>query len=251
MFFMNDKSHVIIASAGPVGLYLAINLVKLYRDQVKVTVADASLKDYKRPGVIAINALEVINSFLVQNTLPSIDVANAGCIPVNAMFIKDLQTCLSLAARFKLEAAMLFSEKNYVKASDYFQRSLSVFEMDHANTNWEEISKLYSNIAKATYHQGDYDLALKWARKGLEISQLHDTSMKDKIAVTINEILSAKCAHLLAFATNKLSDKQDISPQLEQISLLLKEISPTHSQYKLLSQRYETIQIESGKKLQP
>lgn len=96
---MEEKRHIIIAGAGPIGLYLAINLMYLHGHKVNVTVVDQFLEDYRRPGVIAKAVIDVINASLSKKGLPNISVPDAGCVPANAIFIRDLQVALLTLAK--------------------------------------------------------------------------------------------------------------------------------------------------------
>jgi tetratricopeptide (TPR) repeat protein len=64
-----------------------------------VTVMDANINDYKRPGVIAKNVVDIINSYLDKLSVPMDDVPDAGCVPTNAVFMKDLQASLRVIAK--------------------------------------------------------------------------------------------------------------------------------------------------------
>ncbi|MEI6096152.1 MAG: hypothetical protein WCR08_11965 [Gammaproteobacteria bacterium] len=84
--------RIVIAGAGPIGLYTAILLRERY-PEVQVTVLDHRIGRFDRPGVIAIGALEAINESFARLGISPIEVQESGSFPP-AIHIKDLQKAL-------------------------------------------------------------------------------------------------------------------------------------------------------------
>jgi tetratricopeptide (TPR) repeat protein len=91
--------NIVIAGAGPVGLYAAIRLKKQYGAEVNVVVIDPYLDSYDRPGIIAQMAVETINKSLSAAGIKPILVPQSGGYPPNSVFIKDLQGALLADAK--------------------------------------------------------------------------------------------------------------------------------------------------------
>lgn len=119
--------NIVIAGAGPIGLYLAIRLnelIKLNNLQANVIVADQRAGKYSRPGVIASQALIEMEKSIgpvksyVRNPTP------------NSMFIQDLETALYGQAR---ESGVKFASANFegfdtsaIKLRDGSGKTLSI-----------------------------------------------------------------------------------------------------------------------------
>lgn len=84
--------RIVIAGAGPIGLYTAILLRERYPG-FQVTVLDHRIGRFDRPGVIAIGALEAINASFATLGISPIEVRESGSHPP-AIHIKDLQEAL-------------------------------------------------------------------------------------------------------------------------------------------------------------
>ena len=84
--------NIVIAGAGPIGLYTAILLRKLY-PKVTVTVLDERIGAFSRPGVIAKGALAAINDSFERLGIPRLEVSECGSHPP-AIHIRDLQQAL-------------------------------------------------------------------------------------------------------------------------------------------------------------
>ena len=88
------KQRILIAGSGPVGLYTAILLKRKYVNGIDVTIIDSRVDSYERPGIIAKQAVEIINASFKINDIPPIDVPDSQGIPANSVFIGDLQKSL-------------------------------------------------------------------------------------------------------------------------------------------------------------
>ena len=84
--------NIVVAGAGPIGLYTAILLRKRY-PSVNVTVLDDRIGAFSRPGVIAKGALDAINDSFDKLGIPRLGVSECGSHPP-AIHIKDLQQAL-------------------------------------------------------------------------------------------------------------------------------------------------------------
>ncbi|MDR3502792.1 MAG: hypothetical protein P4L79_09435 [Legionella sp.] len=105
--------NIVIAGAGPVGLYAAIRLKKQYGADVNVVVVDPYLDSYDRPGIIAKMAVEIINKSLGAAGVKPIAVPESGGYPPNSVFIKDLQGVLLADAK---DLGIKFEQGSFVRA---------------------------------------------------------------------------------------------------------------------------------------
>lgn len=100
--------NIVIAGAGPIGLYTAILLRARYPG-IKVTLLDGRIGNFNRPGVIAIGALEAINASFRHLGTPPLEVTECGSNPP-AIHIRDLQNALYERAK---SAGVTFISKDY------------------------------------------------------------------------------------------------------------------------------------------
>lgn len=95
---------IIIAGAGPVGLFTAICL-KRRNPLLEVRLVEPHFLDYERQGIIAKLAVEEINrQFQALEVPEKVDVKDSDAYPANSVYIKDLQISLrSLATAAGVE----------------------------------------------------------------------------------------------------------------------------------------------------
>lgn len=105
--------NIVIAGAGPIGLYTAILLRSRYPD-VNVTVLDDRIGAFSRPGVIATGALDAINESFDKLRIPRLEVSECGSHP-RAIYIKDLQQALYEKAK---SLGVTLIKRNYSAIED-------------------------------------------------------------------------------------------------------------------------------------
>ncbi|ASQ47317.1 NAD(P)-binding protein [Legionella clemsonensis] len=116
------KHHIAIVGSGPIGLYAAILLKKRYGENIHVTVLDSRANSYERPGIIAKQAVQIINSSFQSKGIPEISVPDSRGEPANSVFIADLQRALLESAINHgvtlIQSSFAELEKNQIKTKE-------------------------------------------------------------------------------------------------------------------------------------
>lgn len=195
------------------------------------------LYDHKRATMNGTDLLHARNMY--SQAIAKSEHLNAEQVNIIAVGCKDL------ALRLKDQGSVFFSQSKFKEALQFYQNSLDLLEL-MTQPDWEEISKLYSNIAKVFFKLNNYDDAIDAAGRGLKISDIYSTSMKEKLRDTLDIITAVKVKYLLEYARKKAID-QDILAEVKQIDILLKNIRPSHSEFNNLKIEYDILLKEKEK----
>lgn len=122
MMLSPKKTHIAIIGSGPIGLYTAILLKDKYGGSIDVTVLDSRVNSYERPGIIAKQAVQIINSSFKSREIPEIYVPDSKGEPENSVFIGDLQRVLLESAKSYgvnlVDKSFAELEKNQIKTKE-------------------------------------------------------------------------------------------------------------------------------------
>ena len=99
--------------------------------------------------------------------------------------------CMAIACAdelFRL-ADMMYDQEDYVKAIEYYLKSLEIKKKVHGDAPLPDISTSYNNLGTTYYRQGHYDKAIEFHLKSLEIKKkVHGDAPHSDIAISYTHL---------------------------------------------------------------